>query len=324
MHPLITLEEHYIAPSLGSTPEAEREFAGFPPLIMDKLRDLGEQRISEMDAGHVSLQVVSHAPIVATPAQCSDTNDGLAAAVATNPSRLKGFALLPMSNPEAAAAELERAVKQLGFVGCLIDNHLEGRFYDDESFWPVFAKAQELDTPVYIHPTFASETMMPRYDGNYDDFTAKMLGGPGWGWHVETGLHILRLYASGLFDRFPRLKIIIGHMGELLPYQLERTLRMDNNGEGRGYGRHARSFQKVWDENLWITTSGMFGMPSFACMVQTTKLDRILYSVDYPFSSNETGSKFISDIRRSGLLTEEQLLDFSYRNAEKLLGVKVS
>jgi len=224
-----------------------------------------------------------------------------------------------MTDPKAAAGEIFRCVRELGFVGALVDNHLEnGRFYDDEHFWPVFEASQELDVPIYLHPTFASDTMLEHYKGNYAENVATALSAFGWGWHAETGLHILRLYCSGLFDRYPKLKIIIGHMGELLPFQLERIVRAS-----RMWGRE-RGLREVWKSNIWITTSGTFALAPLACLLQTTTIDHVLYSVDYPFSTNEMGKQFIDEIQGSKLMSEKELEMFTYRNAEKLLKIKAA
>jgi len=315
MLPLITLEEHYISSASKELPHDA--FAQFPSAIITKLESLDEKRIRDMDAGDVSLQVISHGPLDASPSLCTKANDELALAISKNPNRLAGFALLPMGEPTAAASELARCVNNHGFVGTLIDNHLDGKFYDDEHFWPVFEKAQELDVPVYIHPTFATEDMLKHYKGNYSDDVAGMLSAFGWGWHVDTGLHILRLYASGLFDRFPKLKIIIGHMGELLPFQLARIFP-----QSARWGNHERSLKEVWENNIWITTSGMFSLASLACLLETTSIEHVLYSVDYPFSTNERGKEFIGEIQKSGLLKDGELEMFAFKNAEKLLKVK--
>ena len=144
----------------------------------------------------MSVQVISHGPGNISPPVCSTANDDLAFAISQNLTRLAGFAMLPMSEPAAAAKELERCVKQLSFVGALVENHLDGQFYDDERFWVVFEKAQELDVPIYIHPSFASDSMLEHYKGNYSDSVALALSAYGWGWHTETGLHILRSFAS--------------------------------------------------------------------------------------------------------------------------------
>ena len=151
-----------------------------------------------------------------------------------------------MSKPLEAASELERCVRKHGFVGALVDNHVHGQFYNDERFWPIFEKAQGLDVAIYIHPSFASDIMLEHYKGNYDDKVALALSAFGWGWHSETVLHILRLFASGLFDLFPRLKILIGHMGELLPFQLDRCIVASER-----WGRKDRGLREVWRNNIW-------------------------------------------------------------------------
>ncbi|RDL35850.1 Uncharacterized protein BP5553_06462 [Venustampulla echinocandica] len=318
MPPLITLEEHYSSPKvLESNKTISALYNNFPPHLLHKLDSLGDERIQDMDEGMVSLQVISHGPGEATPPVCAAANDDLAAAISKNPTRLAGFAMITMSQPTAAARELTRCVKDLGFVGALVENHVDGQFYDDERFWPVFETAQELDVPIYIHPCFPAENMVGYYKGNYEDSVAVALGAYGWAWHSETGLHILRLFASGLFDRFPRLKIVIGHMGELLPFQLERIIV----GSQR-WAKRQRCLREVWRNNIWVTTSGMFTLPPLACLLQTTSIDHVLYSVDYPFSTTKTGLEFVEEIEKSGLIVGEDLEKFTFKNAEKLLGVK--
>ncbi|KAK9366790.1 decarboxylase orsB [Lipomyces kononenkoae] len=315
MLPFITLEEHYVSSASRDLPIDP--FAKFPSEIVKKMECLDEKRIEDMDSAGISIQVLSHGPLDAPLSVCINANDELALAISKNQNRFAGFAMLPMCEPIAAAQELARCIDDHGFVGALIDNHLDGKFYDDEHFWPVFEKAQELDVPIYLHPTFASEDMLRHYRGNYSDETAFALSAFGWGWHVDTGLHILRLYASGLFDRFPRLKIIIGHMGELLPFQLGRILP-----QARRWGNHERTFKDVWENNIWVTTSGLFSLASLSCLLRTTSIEHVLYSVDYPFSSNETGKEFVEEIRKSGLMTEGEMEMFAFKNAEKLLKVK--
>ncbi|PVH87012.1 putative metal-dependent hydrolase [Cadophora sp. DSE1049] len=319
MAPFITLEEHYISRSAVKKAGADDMYVMFPPHIVSKLADLGTERIKDLEKGEVSLQVLSHGPIDASAEVCVGANDELAVAISKNPTRLAGFALLPVIDPKAAAAELDRCVTKLGFLGALVDNHIDGQFYDDERFWPIFEKAEELDVPIYIHPTFASDEMLEHYKGNYDDKIALALSAFGWGWHSETGLHILRLFSSGLFDRYPKLKIVIGHMGEMLPFQLDRCVSVSER-----FGVTKRGLREVWQNNIWITTSGMFSLPPLACLLQTTSIDHVLYSVDYPFSPNEKGREFIDVIKESGLMSEEDFDKFAYRNAEKLLKVKAT
>jgi predicted TIM-barrel fold metal-dependent hydrolase len=159
--------------------------------------------------------------------------------------------------------------------------------------------------------------MLEHYKGNYDDSVALALSAFGWGWHAETGHHVLRLFASGLFDKYPKLKIIIGHMGELLPFQIDRIA-----GRAKRWGNRERDLMEVWKNNIWITTSGMFSLAPLACLLQTTTIDHVLYSVDYPFSSNETGMKFFEEIKKSGLISADDLDKFAFKNAEVLLKVK--
>ena len=243
--------------------------------------------------------------------------------------------MLPMSEPETAAEELARCVEK-GFLGALIDNHLEGRFYDDEFFWPVFDKAQKLDVPLYIHPTFSPPALFDHYKGtyaalfevdctsdarkgNYSDFTSFIVSTAGWGWHAETALHFLRLFLAGVFDRFPKLKIIFGHMGEMIPFQLDRM-----NGLSHFWGQHERGLKEIWESNIWVTTSGMFSLTPLACLLRVSPIEKIMYSVDYPFSANQTGKAFVDEIANSGMLTQEQLEMICHKNAETLLGIEAA
>lgn len=318
MRSIITLEEHFASSHvISASAEAEAHYAHFPDRILSKLTDLGDQRIA--DLGGVTKQVISHGPGDVNAPICAQVNDELAAAVSKHPARLAGFAMLPMRDPDAAASELERCVTSLGFVGALIENHLNGEFYDAEKFWPVFAKAEALDVPLYIHPTFASDSMATHYEGNYPDSVALALSAFAWGWHAETGHHILRLFASGLFDKFPKLKIVIGHMGEMMPFQLDRCVAVS---ERWGGATKQRGLRDVWRENIWITTSGMFSLTPLRCLLDTTTIEHVLFSVDYPFSTNETGCKFLEEVERSGLITGEDLEKFAYKNAQELLKLK--
>ncbi|KAI9653881.1 MAG: hypothetical protein M1821_006912 [Bathelium mastoideum] len=323
MHPLITLEEHYVSDDVLKLRSADGTdpYRRFPPKVTQQLLDLDRQRLQDMDAGAVSLQVISHGPGSFSPSLCRASNDRLAAATRMHPTRLAGWAMLPMSDPEVAADELARCVKDLGFPGALIDNHLEGRFYDDPSFWPVFARAEQLDVPLYIHPTFAPPTLAKHYQGNFADSASWFMSCASWGWHSETALHVLRLFAAGVFDRYPKLKLIIGHMGEMLPFQLDRIVKQTQGGWGEA-GKHQRGLRDVWNQNIWVTTSGMFSLAPLACLLRVSPLEKILYSVDYPFSSNETGKTFIEEVARSGLVTDEQLEMICYKNTEHLLGIK--
>jgi predicted TIM-barrel fold metal-dependent hydrolase len=314
MVPLVALEEHYVSSAVTQTQTVD-PYATFPPHIPVKLKNVGDERIRDLDNGKITLQVISHGPGIRSPALCTAANDELASAISRNPARLGGLAMLPMNDPAEAAKELERSIKDLNLVGALVDNHVHGEFYDNERFWPIFQKAEELDVAIYIHPSFPADKK--HYEGNYSPQIARALSAFGWGWHSETALSLLKLFASGFFDRFPKVKIVIGHMGEMIPFQFERIITVASTwGLKRG-------FRQVWRENIWITTSGMFALPPLVCLLQTTDISHVLYSVDYPFSSNEKGLAFVEDVQKSGLLSEDDFAKFAYRNARDLLGVNV-
>jgi predicted TIM-barrel fold metal-dependent hydrolase len=318
--PLITLEEHFFSSSVGKSMDAAyvEQFKHVPGLET-KLKNLSDVRLNDMEAGKVSFQVISHAPTPGAPSpkQCTEANDQLATAVSENKSRFAGFAVLPMSDPAEAAKELERSVKQHGFVGALIDNHVFGKYYDGPEYRIFWQKVQELDVAIYIHPTWPSDDMAPRYSGNFTEGASRSLSASGWGWHTDTGLHFLRLFASGLFDELPRLKIIVGHFGEMLPFMFERICVLS-----RRWGDIKRDFATAYKENLWITTSGVWGLAPMATILMNTPVEHILYSVDYPFARNEDGLEWIQKLETSGMVSGEQLEMIAHKNAEKLLGVK--
>lgn len=312
---LITLEEHMLSPSLKDEAIAAGiQNAG--PNILERLLDVGAGRLADMDAGHVSVQVLSQPDVgvgLEGPEGCWQANDYLRAAINTHPDRFAGFAVLPMAFPELAAAELERSVTDLGFKGAMLWNHLKnGTYYDSPAFYPVFSTAQDLDVPLYLHPTIPIPDIAAKlYAGNYLPGTAAILGGAAWGWHVDVGLHVLRLYAAGVFDLFPRLKLIIGHNGEGLPMFMDRV--------GQQGLRNGTSFSEVWKRNVWCTTSGFFTVRQFRQLLQVSPIERVLYSVDYPFEETTDGWGFVEELAREGVLTREEMDAFAFGNAERLV-----
>ncbi|KAK5109916.1 hypothetical protein LTR62_006405 [Meristemomyces frigidus] len=316
--PLITLEEHFFSSAVGNSLDDKyiEQFKAIAGLEA-QLRDLGDLRLADMAKGKVSLQVISHGPGTMTVTQCREANDQLAAAVQKNRERFAGFAVLPMSVPDACGPELERTVTQHGFVGALIDCHVNGHYYDGPDYLPFWRTAEKLNVPIYIHPSWPSEDMAPRYQGNFTAGAARSLGASGWGWHNEVALHTLRLYASGLFDTCPRLKIILGHFGEMIPYMLDRIAKLAVR-----WGNQQRKWRQVYDENIWITTSGVWSLDPMRCILANTRVERILYSVDYPFERNENGLGWMEELERSGLVGERELEMIAHGNAEALLGVR--
>ncbi|KAI9713768.1 MAG: hypothetical protein M1828_001362 [Chrysothrix sp. TS-e1954] len=313
--PFIALEEHYYSEAIfKSLDDKSRRTLQAVPGVVSKLREVRDERLAAMDSGHIALQVISHAFAPGSPSAeaCQTGNDELAEAIARSgqTSRFAAFAVLPVANAAESARELERSVRSLGFVGALVDNHANGKHFDSPAYDALWAKACELDVPIYLHPTWPSESAAETFRGSYPEPIGINLGGPGWGWHGDVGLHILKLFCANVFDRFPALKIIIGHMGEMIPFMLERCCGMSTRSVS-GWGPHQRPLRQVWDENIWITT----------CILENTKVERIMYSVDYPFESNDKGREWFEELEASGLLTAEQLKMVAYRNAESLLKI---
>jgi predicted TIM-barrel fold metal-dependent hydrolase len=324
---VVTLEEHFTVPSLVKRISREAiARRGFGPRTvlpgrvnpLELAPEIGERRLASMDEAGISVQVLSTtgpgADLVDGAegvALARETNDALAEAIARHPDRFAGFAHLPMREPEAAAKEMARAVRELGFHGALINGTTEDHFLDDPRFEPILAAAEALDVPIYLHPHLAPEAVRKAYYGNLPSNSAAVLEAAGWGWHSETGIHVLRLVLSGTLDRHPRLKLIIGHMGEGLPMMLARCDQVFE-----AYIPHlARPVSRAILDQVWITTSGMFSEPPFLAALLTFGIDRILYSVDYPYAPNERGRAFLQSLS----LSPADLAKVAHGNADRLL-----
>jgi predicted TIM-barrel fold metal-dependent hydrolase len=316
----ITLEEHVTTPEILKAAQmpATGAFAAYMQEMNSKLLDLGKGRIADMDAAGIDLQVLSVSAnavdkLEAATAQAiiRDANDRMAAAVREHPLRFAAFATLALHEPEQAAAEFERCIRELKFKGVMLNGTSNGLFFDHPRFTPIFEAAASLDVPVYLHPAPPPKPVMEAYYSGLPGTLGSMLSTAMWGWHVETGMHCLRLILSGMFDRFPRLKLIVGHMGENLPYSIARAEMV----LGRGAADLKRSLGEYVRENFYLTTSGYFTLPPFQCMQQVVGIDRILFSVDYPFSSNMVGREFLDGLP----LTAGDKGKVAHGNAEKLL-----
>jgi len=317
---VITLEEHISTPEFLDA--MKKVWQGDPVVDMwqarrDKLFDVGKDRTADMDAAGIDLQVLSLSggmdrlnPAIAT-ALARDTNDKLADAVQAHPDRFAAFATLALQEPEKAALEFERCVRQLGFKGALVNGTSNGMFLDHPRFTPFFETAQALDVPVYLHPAPPPDEVKKAYYGGLPGNLEFILSTAGWGWHVETGMHCLRLIVSGLFDRFPKLKIIIGHMGGALPYYIVRADAFLTQSTTH----LKRRVSEYFHEHFYITTSGCFSLPPFLCAFQVVGADRILFSVDYPYDSNTLGRAFLDALPVSA----EDGAKISHGNAERLL-----
>jgi hypothetical protein len=238
-------------------------------------------------------------------------NDEAAEAVRRYPKRFAAFATLPVADPIASAEELERTVKQLGFKGAMINGMTQGRFLDDPFFTPIFERAEALDVPLYLHPAPPPEGVQKAYFSGLEPGLAHMLSIAGWGWHAEQGLHTIRLIATGVFDRFPKLQIIIGHMGEMIPFFLARINAVVTPA-AKGL---KKSVADYFHSNVHITTSGIFTAPPLYLTLEVVGADRILFSVDYPYSSNEMGRAFLDKLS----LSPADFAKITHGNAERLL-----
>ena len=313
---VIAIEEHYLDAELD---EALGGGVGGVGVTRDQLLDLGEGRVREMDAAGVDVQVLSHCPPGAQafdPESAAElaqgVNDRLHAVVEGNPDRFGAFATMPTRDPKGAADELERCVDKLGFKGAMLHGLTEGQFHDDEKFWPIFERAQALDVPIYIHPGRPHPAVIDAY---YKDYVEKypVILAAGWGFTVETATTGLRLMLSGVFDKYPDLKIILGHLGEGLPFSLWRI-----DHAFKVFSRpdvEPVPIRKLFSEHFWITTSGNFSNPALLCSVMELGIDRILFSIDWPYIENKPGTEWMKGVP----LSQEDRVKMLNGNAKRLL-----
>jgi predicted TIM-barrel fold metal-dependent hydrolase len=313
----IALEEHYATAGFlngpGSWQRSRLDLA-------EQLIDLGDARIAAMDEAAIDLAVLSLvAPGVeqldgpAAVRMARACNDELAAAVRRYPDRLAGFAALPISAPDAAAEELQRAVREYGFLGAAINGHCRGVYLDDQYFEPVLARAADLKVPIYLHPTIPPAAVIEScYTGFSDDVTFAFAT-VGWGWHINTATHALRLILGGVFDRHPTLQIIIGHMGEATSFMLPRfdaTLKTELTGLLHPVSTYLR-------ENFHYTFANFNDEATYANLVAQVGVGRMAFSTDHPFGSMKAVRAFLDNLP----LTQEDRASISHRNAEQILGL---
>ena len=326
---IVALEEHFTVPrivaDISRDAIARRGFPTDPSFVWaqstrrNELAELGEARLADMNASGITTQVLSVAGPGAdlVPGQAGIDvarayNDALAEACARHPSQFRGFAHLPLLEPEAAAAELRRTVSELGFHGVLVNGPTDGRFLDDPRFEPVLAEAEQLDVPIYLHPGIPGEAVRAAYYDNLPGNFSFTLALSAWGWHYDTAIHVLRLVLSGALDRHPKLKLIIGHMGEALPFMLDR---IDETTSAQAKTLLQRSVRQSIVEQVWVTTSGFFTMVPFVAALMSFGVDRIMFSVDYPFASNARARAFLDALP----VSPADRAKIAHGNADRLL-----
>ena len=230
-----------------------------------------------------------------------------------HPDRFAAFATLPTPDPGAAADELERAVGELGMKGAMVNGHTGGRFLDDPTFDVLLARFERLGVPLYLHPAEPVPAVRDAYYAGFNPAVSWFLGAAAWGWHAETGLHVLRMVLGGVFDRHPRLRLVVGHMGEMLPFMLAR---IDDNLPPKVTGLDRLPSEYILD-NVHITTSGLFTLPPLLCALMVFGAERVLFSVDWPYAPNEDGRRLLD----TAPLSPDDLERIAHGNAERLLGL---
>jgi len=317
---VIALEEHFVSQAFV---ELVRYGLGAQDAVDPsalEITNIGESRLKHMDESGIDMQVISQVVPTFKPIPAErqieiavGANNRAARTVADRPDRFAAFAALPTGDADAAVSELDRAVGELGFVGGLVNGRADGRFLDHPSLFPVLERAAAFDVPIYLHPGLPPESLRREHYKGFSPAISYALGTAPWGWHAETGLHVLRMIAARIFDRLPKLQIIIGHMGEMIPFMLDRAdewLPPAAQREGL-----QRSVADTFRSHFWVTTSGMFTQPPFQLPHHIIGSDHILFSVDYPFNANRRGRAFLDALP----ISPADKAKISHLNAERLL-----
>ncbi len=322
---VIALEEHVTTPVYDADPGSalprqtlDNRSLAIGHDLFAELSDIGNSRVKHMNEAGIDVQVLSLVQpgtqgygADKSVAMATDANDRMYAATQSHPGRFAAFAALPTADVKASVAELERCVRKLGFKGTMINGHTNGEFLDDKKFWPIFEAAEGLGVPIYLHPRVPYPDVFKVYfAGGYED-----IGSAAWGYAMDTCSHFLRIVFSGAFDAFPNLKFVLGHLGEGLPFWLDRLDDHTRFGvKRRGLKKSAMAYMT---ENLMITCSGNWSVPAFMCSLLAVGIDNMMFSVDWPFESNKTGMEFLKRVP----LSPADLEKFAHGNAERLLGL---
>lgn len=325
---LITIEEHIPSPAIAAAAVGANADAPYSknapgkglPYVPDMtMFDICQKRVDDMDRHGIDMQVVSCAsqtqyiPRLMAPSIVSAANDDLASAIEKFPNRFVAFAALPWSNPEKAAKELERTVTKLGFKGAILAGRASSGadFLDAPQFAPVLETAEKLNVPIYIHPAAPLKNVQESYYAGLGDRLSARLSLYGWGWHHEAGIQVLRLILSGAFEKHPNLQVIAGHWGEMVPFFLSRL----DQALPQSVTELSRSITETFRKNVYVTPSGIFDYPQLKFCMEVLSVDRIIYSVDFPFIGNEGARDFLENAP----ISESEKERIAYSNAERLL-----
>jgi len=314
---VIALEEHVFPADILRSAELDLGLrAGRRAAELD---DMGEGRLRMMDAAGIDVQVLSALAYIVQSLEDEKSlaisaalNDRMAASVAAHPDRFNAFATLPMSAPELAVGEFRRSVLELGFLGAMIHGQTNGVFLDHPSVEPVLACAEQLRVPIYLHPAPPPQSVQDTYYSGLEPELMAALATSGWGWHAECGMHVLRMIVAGVFERHPDLQVIVGHMGEGLPFSLARSDDM-LSPLVRG---HSLSVAETARRNVSLTTSGFTTVAPLQCALTVFGADRVMFSVDHPFADSIKATKSLM----RAPLSPSDLEKIAHANAERLLG----
>ena len=315
---VIAIEEHYVDEFFLNEMSI---YKNTPPQLVKKLIMSNEERIAEMDSAGIDLQILSHNHPGSQVFDKQDTkfeavrvNNRLSEKIKGYPTRLGALASLPMHFPHESAREFERCVKELGFSGAMLHGTLNGEFFDKKKFWPVFEMAVQLDKPVYIHPGNPHpQVKAAYYDDYFDNFP--IINTAGWGFGIEASTAAVRLILSGIFAKLGDLKIILGHMGEGIPFLLERCHSGFSNRriEGKPY----IDFRRIFCNNFFITTSGNFSDSALLCSLMEIGADKILFAVDWPYNDNNKATQWI----KNAPISKKERQKILYENAINLFEI---
>jgi predicted TIM-barrel fold metal-dependent hydrolase len=321
----ITLEEHFVSPGFGAGPgrsflERLRHMGSSGAKIIDQLQDVGDRRMAEMDAADIDMQVLSlnspgieQSDVAEQIAIARESNDFLADVVKNNPKRFAAFAALPVAAPEQAADELDRRIRRQGFKGTLINGHSRGRYLDDRFFWPILERAEALNVPIYLHPTIPPKPVVDALYSGFSPAVSWVFAAPGWGWHIETSVHLIRMVLGGVFDRYPKLQVVIGHLGEGIPFMLPRMNRM----MPKEMTKLRRPLAAYLRENVHYTFSGFNFPATFLDLMLEVGAERIMFSADYPYGSMMEARTFLDRVPVSPADRER----IAHANAERLFNL---